>query len=359
MAVGSPGSRLNGVDGVGAVYVFDLSSIQAEPVELRPQQSIAQSAYGTSLTGSSTVIAIGAPGGSAVANDPTPAGVVETWRLVDNWSRYGTISVPMGYAGTNFARSISYSTQKLAVGFPGRIDNGVPSGAVFQFNELGGAWSFLGAISLPFRDFGETVFAAGANILVTSPLNRSVYYSLGGLGTLPDPPPDQGVMVSYGTSLWANNNVLVGTPYPVDNGGNPLPGRVFSYRRANDGIGYTLIDTITAPDAVPGDGFGSSIDNWAGGSYAIGAPSASVEDIEEAGSVWIFRTVGADLVPQQRVTSTRPQPQGNFGASVSWIYGRLGIGAPGESIDGLERAGGAYVFGSDADVIFKGSFDFQ
>ena len=359
MVVGAPAMSLGDVAGVGAAYAFDMRTPQSPPVEFRPQQTLANAAYGSSLTGYSSVVAVAAPGGSAQADAPAPQGVVETWQIVDAWTRYGTISPPAGYEGTGFAQSISYSNQMLVVGFPGRIDNGTSAGSVLRFNEEAGDWDYLGAISLPISRFGETVYSEGANVLAADPMTTSVYYALGlaGLGTLPQPPQGEGVMVTYGQSIWANGDILIGTPYPLDYNADPLPGRVYHYRHSVDGDGYTLVETIMAPDAAPGDGFGASIDSFAF-EFAIGAPRAAVAEVPGAGTVWLFDGTGLNITPRQRLTSTRPQPDGHFGTALTWKYGNLGIGAPGEAAASVPRAGVAYVFANYADIVFKGSFDY-
>lgn len=359
MIVGAPATSAAGIPGVGAVYSFDRTDYAQAPAELRPLQAIAHAAYGASLSGGGWAIVIGAPGGSDVANDPAPRGMVDSWNLGPAWVHYGTISPPPSHTGTEFGRSVSYSNQALVAGFPGRTDKGLEVGGAQVFYEQSGDWGYQGTISLFLGNnrFGEHVTSAGAATFVTDPTESTVYYFdvFTTSGTLPKPTPGED-LTSFGSTVLYSTDVFVGTPYPRDFSGNPLPGRVYVYRFIPN-QNYELIGTITSPDAEPGDGFGASIDQW-GTEFAIGAPGATVANLPNAGAVWCMYDTGLAWVPARRLVSTRPQAEGRFGAALSWQYGSLGIGAPGETAAGVPRAGTAYVFAADSDVIFQGSFDY-
>ncbi len=359
MIVGAPAMSAGNVAGVGAVYSYDRVDFTAVPTELRPLQTVANAAYGTSIAGGASVIVIGAPGGSGVANDPAPRGVVDSWWNGPTWVRHGTISPPPSHTGTEFGRSVSYSNQALIAGFPGRTDKGLEVGGAQVFYEQSGDWGYQGTISLFLGNnrFGEHVTSAGAATFVTDPTESTVYYFdvFTTSGTLPKPTPGED-LTSFGSTVLYSTDVLVGTPYPRDFSGNPLPGRVYVYRFIPN-QNYELIGTITSPDAEPGDGFGASIDQW-GTEYAIGAPGATVANLPNAGAVWCMYDTGVGWAAARRLVSTHPQADGRFGTALSWTFGALGIGAPGESAAGVPHAGTAYVFANIADIIFQGSFDY-
>ena len=69
-----------------------------------------------------------------------------------------------------------------------------------------------------------------------------------------------------------------------------LPGAVYLYTTADDGVTYYLQEKIVAPTSFTRDLFGHSVSIETGGNYVIGMPfqnaAAGAEIIPEAGGVY-------------------------------------------------------------------------
>lgn len=364
ITVGQPDASYSGMPSVGAAYLYDFAHW---PLELRPLVPVPNARFGAAIRGE---LLIGAPGGTAVAGDPSPRGVVESWMYVPggSWARNGILTPPDNALGGGFGTSISNSMAFYTViGYPGYLDGAREAGAAMLFEQTSAdTWAYQGSY-ISAHDgtgFGQNVvLAGGSRVLVGEPgfydgngASGVVSYFGDGLplGTLMA--GDGEAQGFGGSAMWENWALLIGVPYPHDAQDQPLPGRVYVFSWSFDTLEYTLTQTFSAPDGFPGDGFGTSIDLF-GFTFAIGAPGMAVGDVPNAGAVWLFDNIGFDYTPRERKVSPRPAADGHFGAALTWRSGRLAIGAPGEPDGDIPRAGSVYVFATDPDVIFQSFFD--
>lgn len=82
---------------------------------------------------------------------------------------------------------------------------------------------------------------------------------------------------------------------------------------------------------------------------AVGAPREAVGAMSGAGNVYTFDTVTG--APIKKLTSPKPEANGNFGASVATLGNMVVVGAPHETSGGQMWAGRAYVFNGQTGAL--------
>ena len=155
----------------------------------------------------------------------------------------------------------------------------------------------------------------------------------------------------FGEALAVEGEILVvGAPKEDERRGA-------AYIFVREGASWSFLDKLEAPDAMPGDAFGSSIAIGAGGQFGVvGAPGRGA-----GGSVFAY--VQSDMgLTSVKLTGSDAAADARFGASVS-IEGDLAlVGAPGPfslsqfTPPAPPQAGGGYVFrrtGTEWDEIAR------
>ena len=146
----------------------------------------------------------------------------------------------------------------------------------------------------------------------------------------------------FGSSVGVAGDVLV-IGAPKENEGR---GAAYVFRR--DGDGWTMADRLEAPDAMPGDGFGSSIALQTGMGL-VGAPGRG-----ESGAVFGYFPSDAGFVSVE-ITGSGAAADANFGASLSLDGEMALIGAPGPFA--LSQFGPAPQFQAGAAYVFQRAGD--
>jgi outer membrane protein assembly factor BamB len=147
----------------------------------------------------------------------------------------------------------------------------------------------------------------------------------------------------FGNSIDSANGLLVvGAPYQLANSSaSRVSGLVYIFS-AKTG---SLLRTLSSPDpycaGLGGCAFGSSV-RLAGRYLMVGAPGETVNGIELAGEVFVFNVYTGLLL--NTLVSPSPEFDGFFGAVIAEENGLVYVGASIESVNGLHAAGHVYVF---------------
>jgi len=123
-------------------------------------------------------------------------------------------------------------------------------------------------------------------------------------------------------------------------------GIVYVYHYA-DGA-WSLVQSLTADDAAPGDEFGNAI-ALQGSTAMIATHFAAIGGLPQAGAVYVFHYDGTQWLQAQKLVADTPVLVANFGDSVALDGTTAVIGASNEHGAAQEPSvGAAYVFTADA-----------
>jgi hypothetical protein len=117
---------------------------------------------------------------------------------------------------------------------------------------------------------------------------------------------------------------------------------VYVFRRGETGWAFEA--KLTAPDATPGDEFGSSV-ALDGQALVIGAIDDSIVGVR-SGSAYVFRTDGGGAggwTFVEKLAASDRADADQFGASIAAAGGRIVTGSP-QDDDAGSSSGSAYVF---------------
>jgi FG-GAP repeat len=104
--------------------------------------------FGTAVAATADVIAVGAPGDDRESSE---AGAVHTFAPSGGgWSEVGVLVAPEAREGDRFGSSLALAGDLLAVGAPGRDEDGQSgTGAVFVFQREGSQWAPVATLLAP------------------------------------------------------------------------------------------------------------------------------------------------------------------------------------------------------------------
>ena len=169
--------------------------------------------------------------------------------------------------------------------------------------------------------FGRAISVSGSELFVGAPIKGAVYvFRIGKDGSWEGKQQLMGGETGFGSTVYASGeHVLI-----AQSGGREGSDRVFSYRRATDGVwvatGELYIDGIP-----PGSGFGNAL--LIDGDIAfVSAPSS----VGRTGAVYTFRLDGsAEWVAGEALSFPGVKSGDQFGASLLMANGELFVGSPG------------------------------
>lgn len=263
---------------------------------------------------------------------------------------------PNAQQNGRFGFSVSVSGDLVAVGAPYENSD---AGNAYVFNATSGALvATLAVANQSGSEFGYSVSLSGSYVAVGAPLadpggcnscgQAYVFSALNGVlvATLTSPNSQSSGEFGYAVSL-SGNYVVVGAPTEVA-GGQPQAGNVYVFATATGKYIQTLID----PDPQEYGNFGFSVCPVAvittatrsgePSAFGVGAPGQSPDGVTGAGSAYVFSSTTGKLIAT--FVSPNEQEYGNFGYTVS-DNGIIFVGgAPYESSGGYSDAGNAYVF---------------
>jgi hypothetical protein len=259
-------------------------------------------------------------------------------------SPVGTLGPGNINAGDQFGLAVAAGSNKFVVGTPEKDDAGNNAGSVFVYDK-GGIANFPFQLTAndagPDDGFGVSVAVNSGRIVVgapewdlnlTNPNFGKVYiYDLDGnliSGITPSSGNANGL---FGWSVAVGNDrIVVGSIADNDNGTDS--GAVYLYD-----LNGTFIKKIREPVGVVGRGFGTSV-AVGNGRIVVGAPNDQNTSPRDGGAVYIY-DIDGNLIRKL----TEAASASRYGFSVSVGSGKIVIGAPFETVNGVSFGGKVYV----------------
>ena len=350
LAIGEIQKKVDGVEGVGVVNIFDVSTGSLIKTINNPEGNVSGS-FGTSILYHNDKIIISAPGQSNEHNQSKGAVYVLDG---ETWSHLVTMKNPEQNGSSEFGISVAAVGGKLIVGSPQQSINGVfGAGAVHIFDIDTG--SLIQTISDPnpseFANFGNSVTALDKKFAVGIPgLDVNNKDRIGAvlifdidtgslIQTISNLEPDSREQFGYHITS-EENLLLIGAPSRNIDGHNSA-GAVYLF----DGKTGSLLHVIHNPEPDDNTHFGISL-LIAENKIMVGANRAGLFN---AGVVYVFDKDSGKLLE----TINHPDRDGkrshgsnDFGHSLAYSSGSLVIGDGAKTIDGKASAGTVYVFDS-------------
>jgi hypothetical protein len=145
----------------------------------------------------------------------------------------------------------------------------------------------------------------------------------------------------FGSSVSISGNYLIVGARAGAVGPNPDYGYASIYRY--NGSSWIFQQKLTDIDGADGDGFGYSV-SISGNDVLIGSYNDDMGANSNQGSVCFFRDNGSSWALVQKMTSTSPQADQNYGSSVSIAGNYAVVGAPNRDININMNQGKAYAY---------------
>jgi hypothetical protein len=285
-----------------------------------------------------------------------------------------TFTSPNAQTNGHFGQSVAISaggknnrnpTNSIVVGAPGETVNGtVGAGRAYVFNTTTG--NLISTLVSPNSEngggFGWSVTASGTVVVVGAPgetvngivgAGRAYVFNAitGGLIKTLTSQKDKQTDGYFGQSVGMSDNkvrkgadIVVGAPGETVNG-HVGAGEVYVFSTKTGDLEATL----SSPNPQSDGYFGWSV-SLTLGIVAVGAPKETSNGFSSAGNAYLFTLNSAALVCN--LSSPNPQSDGYFGWSVWLSEYTVGVGAPGETVNGFAGAGHAYTF-SDQSHFYK------
>jgi uncharacterized protein (TIGR03437 family) len=289
VVIGAPGHTINsqaspppGMRAQGAAYVFTQSGgVWKQQQELTASDGVQGDGFGTSVSVSFGALAIGAPGKTFNSQFEQGAAYVFA-QSGGTWSQQQELTASDGAASDQFGSSVSASSDMLAIGAPYKtIGSQAYQGAAYVFAQSGGAWrqqqELTGSDGAVGDFFGASVSVNGTTAVIGAngkTVNAQfeqgaayVFVQSGAVWTLQQELTASdserfGISVSMG-----GGTVMVGALDRIVNS-EAAPGAAYVF--VQSGAVWTMQQELTASDGVVRDQFGGSV-SASGGTALIGA----------------------------------------------------------------------------------------
>jgi hypothetical protein len=354
--VGAP----NYLSGKGIVYVYKKTGTSWDVYItidiLSPDELMENSLFGSSISISGNILAVGAPGMNGAASG---SGVVYVFDLIDNLFQFRKKVFPAaGNPIDRFGKALSFNDDHLFVGSPFYNVSGINKGSVFVYDDLNfNQIAQLTSSSNTNLGFGEVISASNTEIAVSTQFGENSNGTFGSVliflkdgatwlssnedfTFIPNSPPlsEYGL---YGTSLSLKGDYLL-----VGNGSGT---RVDLLKKAAAGWGAaTLVKTFNETGLVFQNQYGASV-AMSDTDILIGA--YNLNQINEfSGKIFSYQKNGVEWTNPIKLTDINGVSINagldQFGNSID-IFGNYAIaGAPHTDVY-AENSGAAYIFEFD------------
>ncbi len=291
-----------------------------DTLKLRGEDTVVGDLFGGAVAASGNTIVIGAPG---VSDSKTVLDTGAVYVMTRNGKTWGAENIKLTASDAKpkdgFGEAVAISGNTIIVGVPKADDNGESSGAAYIFRREGSSWvqetKLTPSDAAPEEQFGRDVAIDGDVAIV------GMWKDPDNIFDVPGSLLDE----SYGQ----------GSVYVFENQGGAWLEQV------------RLIPSELRKNGVS-DGFGNTVAIH-GDYLAVGAENTNVNDIEDAGAVYIFKRSGAAWLEQAQLSASDAVKEGHFGNDVALYGDYLVVGAPGEFNRFLDNFpdndfGAAYIF---------------
>jgi hypothetical protein len=357
--IGAPHSN----DGRGSAYVFVRSGATwSFQQQLTAADGAVGDEFGFSVSASGDTALVGAPSAS-VGADQYQGRAYAFVRSGSTWSWQQTLTASDGVAGNEFGSSVALSGDTAVVGAPtASVGADVYQGCAYVFTRSGSTWSpqqkLIALDGADYDQFGSSVALSGDTALVGAPSvlrpvnfwgSAYAFVRSGSSWTLQQkltaPNVVWGDEFGYSVAL-SGDTALVGARHlysegPRFNDTNEGSAHVFT----RSGSTWSWQQTLTAPDGVAGNEFGSSV-ALSGDTALVGAPFGdTIGETVAPGSAYVFTRSGSTWSPQHKLVALDGADYDRFGFSVALSGDAALVGAPHTiSVPGISDPGSAWVF---------------
>lgn len=328
-----------------AVFLTSLPLAPAGEVKLEASAPGSEDYFGYDVACSGEVSVVGAPRGV----NPTAPGFAGIFRGLDFASEQ-EVQASDGFTGDAFGFAVDVQGETLLVGAPATSGVAPASGAAYVFRERGGAWIEVARLAPSdgalFDAFGFSLALSGPRLAVGAPFADHsglvdagavyIFEEVGGAWVESHKlsAPDAVSFDNFGWSVGLRGDRLACGAPGVDQMGG-LSGSV--YLREFDGQGWPTVAELFASDAAPLARFGNAL-ALDSGALLVGAPFHQAR-----GSAYLFEGGGSSWTEVALLEAPQPQPGDSFGGAVALDGPVLAIGAAGT--DGAAVDGGrVYMF---------------
>ncbi|HEY0100054.1 MAG TPA: lamin tail domain-containing protein [Pyrinomonadaceae bacterium] len=347
----------SGGTNAGSAYIFTRSGgVWSERQRLEALNGDDYSPFGVSVVISGDTVMVGAAPDS-FNGGPFPGSVYVYNMGPDRWGEQQQLQSPESASGDYFGYSVAISGDTAVVVATGEDDDqGVPIGAAYFFNRCAGVWSLQQRLhvsadnghsrGLSFQSVaisGNTAIVgaegqdenAGAAYVLTR--SRGVWSQQQRLKA-----SDAVAQDRFGVSVSISGDTAIIGAYADDNSGAFNAGSAYVFTRSA-GL-WSEQQRLQASDAAGLDYFGWSV-AVSGDTALVGAERNDNSNGADAGAAYLFTRSGGVWGQQQKLLPiTSPGYGHNFGYSVAISGETAIIGAYGDHLDNVLRAGAAYVF---------------
>ncbi|MCP3905795.1 MAG: hypothetical protein GY715_19380 [Planctomycetes bacterium] len=351
---------VGGVPSTGAAYVYDFVGGHWVETKLVAFDAAAHDWFGWSSAISGDVAVVGARGDD---DNGFGSGSAYVYRKVGGvWGFEAKLIASDGAAHDRFGWSVAVDGDLVVVGADDDDDGGEDSGTAFVFRYLGGGnWieeaKLVASDTFAGQDFGFVVAVDGDTALIGAPRDAefgtdagaAYVYRHDGIGGWPEQAKltasNAAADEEFGISVSiSGDRALVGA-WASDDHQIPSTENGSAYVFKRTGTTWTQEIRLLAPDATPGDEFGTSV-SIDGPHAVIGVPSDD-DTANDSGSAWVFAYDGADWKVMAKLNAPDAANGDEFGFPVSVDGGRVLVGADrNDDVCGLAlcNAGSAYIF---------------
>lgn len=352
--VGAWGDAQNGPQS-GAAWVYEqMGGVWQPGTKLTPQDGSANAydEFGWSVAVDGDTVVVGARYDQASFNYNAGSAFVFE-RSGGVWTQTARLTAADGGALEEFGGMVAVSDTTLAI--TSRVDSqeGEAAGSIYIFDKVGGVWMQTTKLLPPdlgyHSYFGSALALSGDVLLAGAPGDSAVLTNGGAVyvfersggnwsQTAKLYSPDSAAFANFATAVALDG--ITGLVADVNNPtvGNQA-GAVHVLRRVG-GV-WQFIQTLAAPDAAPGDWFGSAV-GLLGDTAIVGAEFADAAGAN-SGAAYVFQQINSVWTQAAKLTATGAAAYDDFGHTVAVGEGGLLVGAP--DADGpASNCGAAYAF---------------
>ena len=331
--------------------------VQEQRITPTPRSTSQIFGLGLSFDGASIAV------GAGFENSPSLAGAVYvfTRNASGVWTQQARLRGPTPQSADFLGMDLAIEGDTLLVGVPGRdIPGTADAGVVYVYQNVAGAWT-LGPTLMPSTpieggSFGDTIALSGdlAAIMAWTvafpdaggfgPRELYIFERIGGVwqeqARLPAPESySNGFTASAGVAIDENDTIFVGGSRELHNG-NPV-GAVATYAKVA-GV-WQQTGTLRPSDSPAGAHFGQSV-AAANGRLVVGAPQDTVNGLIRAGSVYLFENTRGGWTETLKFHAPTPDTRDFFGVHADIENDAMLIGAYQSDLQPFTRDGYACLY---------------